>query len=112
MIILLGLAYQIATIATTPAERVRKMHGFILMVCVLGIFILTVLASINTALSSPLVNISHYGAICAVTLSRFTGEKGVGISSQNIFFGGSETRYLKIFGAGYRKNALESIFRQ
>ncbi|WP_449566814.1 hypothetical protein, partial [Methylobacter psychrophilus] len=42
------------------------------------------------------------GAICAVTLSRFTGEKRSGISSQNIFLGDSQTRYLKIFGAGYR----------
>jgi hypothetical protein len=28
---------------------------------------------------------TELGAICAVTLSRFTGEKGVDISSQNIF---------------------------
>jgi len=37
--------------------------------------------------------------ICAVTLSRFTGEKGAGISSQNIFLGNSQTRHLKILGA-------------
>ncbi len=56
-------ALKTATIATTPAQQVRKMHGFILTVCVLGLFVLTVLASINTALSSPLVNISHYALV-------------------------------------------------
>ena len=29
---------------------------------------------------------AYYRDICAVTLSRFTGEKGAAISSQNIFF--------------------------
>lgn len=65
-IILLVLAYQTlktATMAATPAERVQKMHGFILMICVLGLFGITVYASINTALSSPLVNISHYALV-------------------------------------------------
>ena len=46
-----------------PAQRTQKMHGFILMICVLGLFGLTVYASINTALSSPLVNISHYALV-------------------------------------------------
>jgi len=47
--------------------------------------------------------------ICAVTISRFTGEKGAGISSQNICLGGSQTRHLKILGTEYRKNALAPI---
>ncbi len=51
-------------------------------------------------------------AICAATLSRFTGEKGAAISSQNIFLGDSQTRHLTILGAEYRENSSEPVFRQ
>ena len=50
--------------------------------------------------------------ICAVTLSRFTGEKGADISSQTIFLDDSQTRHLMILGAEYRKNSSEPVFRQ
>jgi len=50
--------------------------------------------------------------ICAVTLSRFTVEKQPDISSQNIFLHDSLTQYLKILGAGYRKNSSKPVFRQ
>ncbi len=63
LLILAWQALKTASIATTPAERAQKMHGFIVLVCVLALFALTVLASINTALSSPLVNISHYALV-------------------------------------------------
>ena len=52
------------------------------------------------------------GDICAVTLSRFTGEKGADISSQNIFLDDSLTRHLTILGAEYRKNSSEPVFRR
>ena len=51
-------------------------------------------------------------AVCAVTLSRFTGEKGPDIPSQNIYLGDSQTRHLKILGAEYRIKSSEPIFRQ
>ena len=51
-------------------------------------------------------------AICAVTLARFTGEKGADISSQNIFLDDSQSRHLTILGAEYRKNSSEPVFRQ
>jgi len=50
--------------------------------------------------------------ICAVTLARFSGEKGADISSQNIFFDDSLTRHLAILSADYRKNSSEPVFRQ
>ena len=50
--------------------------------------------------------------ICAVTLSKFTGEKGADISSQNIYLGVAQARHLKILDAEYQKNSLEPIFRQ
>ena len=53
-----------------------------------------------------------YRAICAVTLARFTGEKGADISSQNIFLDDSQSRHLTILGAEYRKNSSEPVFRQ
>jgi hypothetical protein len=56
------------------------------------------------------VNRKPLRAVCAVTLSRFTGEKGADISSQNIYLGDSQTRHLKILGAEYRKNASEPTF--
>jgi len=52
------------------------------------------------------------GDICAVTLTRFTGEKGADISSQNIFLDDSQTRYLTILGAELRKNSSAPVFRQ
>jgi hypothetical protein len=52
------------------------------------------------------------GDICAVTLSRFTVEKGADISSQNIFLDDSLTRYFTILGAEYRKNSSVPVFRQ
>ena len=57
------------------------------------------------------VNINHIGGICAVTLSRFTGEKGVDISPQNKFLDDSLTPHLTIFNAGYRKKPSEPVFR-
>jgi len=48
--------------------------------------------------------------ICAVTLSRFTGEKQPDISSQNIFLHDSPMQYLRILGAGYRKKYIEACF--
>ena len=51
-------------------------------------------------------------AICAVTLARFTGEKGADISSQNIFLDDSQSRHLTNLGAEYRKNSSEPVFRQ
>ena len=50
--------------------------------------------------------------ICAVTLSRFTGEKGADISSQNIFLDDSQIRHLTILGAEYRKKSSEPVFRR
>jgi hypothetical protein len=49
------------------------------------------------------VNTKLLGAICAVTPSRFTGEKGADISSQNNFLQGSLTRHLTTWSAEYRK---------
>lgn len=46
-----------------PTEPTQKKHGFILMVCVLALFGLTAYASINTALSNPLVKVSHYALV-------------------------------------------------
>jgi hypothetical protein len=50
--------------------------------------------------------------ICAVTLSRFTGEKGADISSQNIFLDDTITRHLPILSAEYRQNSSAPVFRQ
>ncbi len=49
--------------AMAPTEPTQKKHGFILMVCVLALFGLTAYASINTALSNPLVKVSHYALV-------------------------------------------------
>jgi hypothetical protein len=73
-------------------------------------FLGTAVALVNRGLQS-----SANGSvrdICAVTLSRFTGEKGVDISSQNIFLDDSQTRHLTILGTKYRKNSSEPVFSQ
>jgi len=75
-------------------EAIRKLesHGLLKTELRLG-----VVSSVTAYLLR--VNLGYAGGICAVTLSRFTGEKGAGISSQNIFLGNSQTRHLKILGA-------------
>ena len=50
------------------------------------------------------------GDICAVTLSKFTGEKGADISSQNIYLGDSQTRHLKISDDEYQKKFIGANF--
>jgi hypothetical protein len=63
-------------------------------------------------MQARIVKATQEGDICAVTLSRFTGEKGADISSQNIFLDDSLTRYLTILGAEYRKNSSAPVFRR
>jgi len=63
------------------------------------------------AIPQKIVQPTKERGICAVTLSRFTGEKGVDISPQNKFLDDSLTPHLTIFNAGYRKKPSEPVFR-